>query len=104
MQEPFPLPGERTHRARAVQRLRTAVDAALRDGQEACRKNPLTRSIAQPLLNRLTQIRSELDRIEGLRSGWEGEETHPFWIELLNRAAEGQTPCGKSPPPENGSR
>ncbi len=103
MTDPFPLPDEHSQRARTVQRLRAAIHTALRDGQEASRRSPRSASLAEPLLQRLEQIGRELDRMEGLRSGWKGRETHPFWIDLLNEV-EAQTPCGKSPPPENNSR
>lgn len=103
MTDPFPLPSERVQRARAIHRLRAAVNAALVDGRAALERDLHVRSLAQPLLDRLEQIGRELDRMEGLRSGWDGEETHPFWIDLLNEV-KAQTPCGKSPPPENASR
>jgi hypothetical protein len=59
MEDPFPPPDERTYRARAVQRLRAAVEAAIRDGTEASHRGPESAALAQPLLNRLEQIARE---------------------------------------------
>lgn len=103
MSDPFPPLEPSGQRARAVQRLRAAIDAAIRGGRAACLQGPHVAALAEPLIRRLEQIRRELDQME--EAGTEAEllETHPFWIDLL-REANAQTPCGRSPPPENGSR
>ena len=103
MSDPFPPLEPSRQRARAVQRLRAAMDAAIRGGRAACLQGPHIAGTAEPLIRRLEQIRRELDQIEEIRPEAELPETHPFWINLLNEV-NGQTPCGRSPPPENGAR
>lgn len=101
---PYPVPPNDGHsqRSRAIQRLRSAVDAAIREGQNACR-DPRHVALAQPLLERLEQIGCELNRMDGLQSGLANQETHPFWLDLMRNALT-QNPWGRSPPPENISR
>lgn len=103
MPDPFPPLDPAGQRARAVQRLRAAIDAAVLGGQEACRQGPHIAALAEPLVKRLEQIRRELDQMEPTKTPHPAPETHPFWTSLIEQA-NAQTPCGKSPPPENGSR
>ena len=103
MPDPFSPLDPSGHRARAVQRLRAAIDAAIRGGRTACQQGPHVAALAELLIRRLEQIRREMDQMEEPTTEAALLETHPFWLDLLQEA-NSQTPCGRSPPPENGSR
>lgn len=103
MHDPFPPLSELSARERLIARLRSAVDAAIRDGRSASALGPGVAAAAEPLVRRLEQIARELEQMEADRTRDGSTQSHPFWIDLLNQL-ERQTPCGISPPPENGVR
>lgn len=74
MDHVFPPESEAGHRARAIERLRRAVDNALHEGEDAARASPSAAVAAQPLFDRLADIGRELDGLRVVESGWGGRE------------------------------
>lgn len=88
MNKPFPPVNEGSERARAVRRLRRAIDAALQEGTSIARDGSPAAAEAQALLARLEEIARELDRMRGPPSGPSDHELHPFWTDILRRERE----------------
>lgn len=75
--EPPPV----AHQVAGTARLRAAVHAALREGRELCREQPQHMGKVLPMLQRLEQIRAELDRMHGLRGAPYPAKTRPISID-----------------------
>ena len=74
-----PLPVVR--RVEAAARLRAAVHATLRQGRDMCQQRPQLSAHVRPMLQRLNEIRLEVDRLHGLRGEALPEGTTPIWID-----------------------
>lgn len=74
-------PAKAVRQVAGTARLRAAVHAALREGRELCRERPQHMAKVLPLLQRLEQIRAELDRMHGLRGTPYPAKSRPIWIE-----------------------
>lgn len=68
-------------RVETAARLRAAVHASLRQGRELCQLRPQHSAQVRPMLQRLNEIRMELDRMHGLRGEALPETTSPVWID-----------------------
>ena len=77
--DPDLLPAVR--RVKAAANLRAAVHATLRQGRDLCQQRPQLSVTVRPLLQRLNEIRVELDQLHGLCGQPLPNETAPVWID-----------------------
>ncbi len=68
-------------RIEAAARLRAAVHAALLQGRELSGRRPQLSGAIRPLLQRLEEIRAEVDHLNGLRGAPLPPGTAPIWID-----------------------